>query len=556
MGIRESKLAQNTHYSHIATDLANLMEEGLKLGASESVQRVELICEQYKSLTPHTAYLWLNPSGFQHEIEDAQTNTRWMHIVRGIRNFFSLAPLITTWLGLYEGVNAYQQYISTPGNNKQGSFLTLWQTGFDGRVLPFTATALLDVIFLIGYLLLILCEQYLDSQVINKATQYTKDLQGKVDELVKCVAEDGYPLITDQSDMDRAVNGIKSVVDSTTEALKQIVDHTVTSLNTMMEQNFKDFKQCLSDNTALVKTSIDGAAQTNATALEKVEQSLNLLLSNTHTTIKQYTDHATDTQNQSLTRFEQTLQTTLKDTGSNIKDMVNTATQSIATTHTNVEQLMTHTIVPMMEGFHQDMTSLHTELANYQGRLNDLSHVSQELATASQGLSNVSQSLLDNADQYIEVGQNISGQIAALNATQKEVLHEIEGVAGGVTTAAGHMNIASTNMINATQQVERLATRLETNLDHTIEQMSHNLTYAQTQTNHAVKQLEGEVNTTIELTSKDLQKTSHVLSQVGPELVQSVKHFKQASQDLSEIEVRWPFKKRRSKSVAAAGGRA
>ncbi|EFH80220.1 hypothetical protein [Ktedonobacter racemifer] len=555
MGIRESKLAKNTNYSHIATNLADLMDEGQKLGVSEGIQRVELICEQYKSLTPHTAYLWLDPSGFQREIEEAQTNTRWMHFVRGLRNIFSLAPLITTWIGLYEGVNAYQQYISTPGSNKQGSFLTLWQAGFDGRVLPFTVTALLDVVFLIGYLLLILYEQYLESQVMNKAAKYTKHLQSKVDELVTCVAEEGYPLITDQSDLDRAVNGIKSVVDSTTEALKQIVDHTVTSLNTMMEQNFKDFKQCLSDNSELVRTSIDGAAQTNATALEKVEQSLNVLLNTSHTTLKQYIDHATDTQNQGLVRFEHTLQTTLSNTSSTIQDMVDTATQSVTATHTNVERLMTNTVVPMMEGFHQDMASLHAELANYQGRINNLSQVGQELATAGQKLADASQNLIDNADRYVEVGDNINGQLAALNATQTEVLREMEGVAGGVTTAAGHMNIASTNMMNATQQIESLTTRLGANLDHTIEHMSRNLEYAHTQTNDTVKHLESEVNATIELTSKDLQKTSRTLAQVGPELVQSVKDLKQASKDLSEVEVSWPFRKRRSRGTVTAGGR-
>ncbi|GHO79966.1 hypothetical protein KSD_77370 [Ktedonobacter sp. SOSP1-85] len=552
MGIRESRLAQNTNYSHIATDLADLMDEGQKLGVSEGIQRVELICEQYKSLTPHSAYLWLDPPGFQHEIEDAQTNTRWMHFVRGLRNIFSLAPLITTWVGLYEGVNAYQEYIATPGSNKQGSFLALWQAGFDGRVLPFTMTALLDVIFLVGYLLLILYEQYLESQVTSKAAKYTRKLQSKIDELVTCVAEEGYPLITDQSDLDRAVNGIKSVVDSTTEALKQIVNHTVTSLNTMMEQNFKDFRQCLSENTALVQTSIDNATKTQESALEKVEQSLDLLLYNTHTTVKQYIDDATESQNQRLERFEQALQTVLNETSTTTKEMVNAATDSVTTVH----ELVTETVVPMMKDFRQDMTSLHVELANYQGRLNDLSQVGHELATASQGLAGASQSLVDNADRYVNIGQEISVQIAELNATQRDVLREIESVVGGVTTAAEHMNSASTNMISATQKIEDLATHLGTDFDQTIEKMSRNLEYAQTQTDHAVKHLESEANKTLELTSKDLHKTSSVLAQVGPELVQSVKDLKQASEDLSDVEVSWPFRKRRTRSTVTAGGHA
>src|SRR5260221_11206811 len=86
----QTKLAQNR--TAFTIEMNSLLKEGFALGATEGMQRLELICEQYDQLSPNTAYLWIDPNAIQREIEEAQTRTYWMELVHVLRNCFSLAP--------------------------------------------------------------------------------------------------------------------------------------------------------------------------------------------------------------------------------------------------------------------------------------------------------------------------------------------------------------------------------------------------------------------------------------------------------------------------------
>src|SRR6266567_6797549 len=134
-----------------------LLAKAKALGATEGAKRIEFVYSQYKQLTPQAAYLWINPTAIQDEIEEAQLHGWWIQFVHLLRNIFSLAPLIATWAALFIAVNAYQQDLSKNPTDNTIPFLQLWQSGFNGLIgFTFTWAAGLDVVLLLGYLVWIL----------------------------------------------------------------------------------------------------------------------------------------------------------------------------------------------------------------------------------------------------------------------------------------------------------------------------------------------------------------------------------------------------------------
>lgn len=427
MSILQTQFA--TKHPDAANDLEEVLDEGRKLGATEGAKRLELICEQYTQLAPSTAYVWTDPNAIQVEIEEARLRTFGVELVHFLRNVLSLAPLIATWFALFWAVHTYQRDLFLNPGDKSVPFLDLWQRGFNGLTwFTFTVAAGLDVIFLSMYLLSILTAHQLERRAHNRAVEYVRKLQDKVEVLVKYVATEGIYHVGDQADIDKVTDAVKKVVTGASDA---------------------------------VKLYIDGANNASKTAMDNFEQSLKTLLADAQTSVTQ----AVDTSSQSL-------KTLLADAQISIKQVTDASTQAITDSNTKVENLYTQQVVPLMTDFHQDMKTLHTELGNYQGRLNDLTNASQELARASQGLTHASQILTDNADRYITIGEEIGAQIASLNTTQQEVLQEIQTVASGIITAAGNMTNATANMMTSTKAIGGVANQLDAGVKGAMQTMT------------------------------------------------------------------------------------
>src|SRR3989442_8075497 len=151
LSLSQSKL--HTDHPQVAGDVETRLVEARRLGASEGVQRVAFVCNQYDRLTPDDAYHWINPLAFQHEVEDIQSNKAeaW-HI---IRNCISLLPLVFTWFALFMAASSYHDCLNANQCEITTPFLELWQKdGFAGRTFTFASAALLDVLLLLSYLLL------------------------------------------------------------------------------------------------------------------------------------------------------------------------------------------------------------------------------------------------------------------------------------------------------------------------------------------------------------------------------------------------------------------
>ena len=145
----------------------------------------------------------------------------WVH---RFRNFFSLAPLILTWLALYNAVSSYQTYLQTHHDDKPKAFLDLWQSGFDGITsFKFTDAAFIDVVFLLLYLGFVLLTHEMERRAHTQAVDFVKKLQSKVDELMKCIVTDTIH-VGSQSDIERVINGVKQVVDGATDTMTQIAE--------------------------------------------------------------------------------------------------------------------------------------------------------------------------------------------------------------------------------------------------------------------------------------------------------------------------------------------
>src|SRR5258708_35119591 len=125
-------IANQTQNSLAITGIDTVLKRLKDLGATESAKRLEYIHTQYKQLTPYTAHLWLNPGAVQEEIEEAQVNLWWIHVIHYLRNICSLAPLIITWIALFDAVTGYQQDLLKNPTDNTIPFLQLWQSGFNG----------------------------------------------------------------------------------------------------------------------------------------------------------------------------------------------------------------------------------------------------------------------------------------------------------------------------------------------------------------------------------------------------------------------------------------
>ena len=513
MSVLQSRLAKR--HPSLATEIEQLLTGAQNLGATAGVQRTSLICDQYDKLSPDAAYRWIDPGAFQHEVEDAQSHKIEMwHIVR---NCLSLLPLVVTWFALFSAATGYQHDLSTYGDVDKGqSFLALWQNGFHGTTwFTFSVAALLDITLLLLYLSFIILTYWLERRAYSTATNFAQQLQVSTEELMRVIASDGITPIASEADVDRVSNAVQHVVDKAVQMSEQIVQAAQQSIEqlvqTVQQSNQQVMEATQQSNQQTVQTVqhsnqqvMEATQQSNQQLVHTIQQSKQQAAQTAQQTIEQVAQAVQQSNQQAIQSIQQVTQQIIQAAEQSSQQLMRTAQQAIADSNRKVETLFDNQLMPMMAAFNADMVRLHRELANYQGRLNDLTVASKQLA-------NASGTLISNAGQYMTIGKEISEQITALNTTQQHVLTQIGAIAGNISSAAENMSTATANMSAATismtastRAVETVATQLTGGMQMTINTMTN-------QVGRATQSL-GQVGTELQTTTYHLQKAAVILS--------------------------------------------
>ena len=515
MTIAESKLA--TRHPAVMKEIEQLALEAQKLGASEGVQRLSLVCNQYDKLSPDATYRLIDPGAFQREVEEAQG--RKVEIWHIIRNCISLFPLILTWFALFSATNSYQACATAPAGQRcdlTQPFLTLWEKdGFGGRTFQFSVAALLDVMLLLLYLSFILLTYVLDRRAHTISTSFSEQLQTSTENLMRVVGNEGITPIASDADVDRVAGAVQQVVEKAvqmSEQIAQTAQQSIEQLVQAVQQSSQEAvtvtqqsnQQTLAAIQQSAQQSLEAAQQTNQQTVLAVQQAAQQMSQTAQQTIEQVTQAVQQSNQQSLQAIEQTTQQILAASQQSSEQIMQAARQAINESNSKIEALMSNQVTPLLTTFNSDMVKLHSELGNYQNRLNDLTTASKQLASASG-------TLVSNADRYVAVGQDISTQITALNATQQQVLAQIAAIAGNISSAASdmsaatsHMHATTSSMEASTKAVEAVASQLSTGMQVTINTMT-------SQVGRATQSL-GQVGTELQTTTYHLQKAAVILS--------------------------------------------
>jgi hypothetical protein len=349
----------------------------------------------------------------------------------------------------------------------------------------------ITISLLLLYLLSIFANQWFERHIHNIAEKFVQELQSILDELIQCIANDSVAYITQAPDINRVIDSVRKVIDGATDALKKVVDSATAEV-----------KETASKTVEINKVAMANAQQCTQQIAECCLQSVEKIIM---------------TSEQSITQSHVASQ------------------QAIVNVNTRVNELFDQQVKPLIQTFKQDMAALQKELGNYQGRLNDLTNASQEVAQASQGLVVVSRTLTDNADRYMTIGESIGIQIATLNNTQQDVLVQISAIAGNISTAAGNMSTATTNMVTATTAVEDLTSHLGNEMRSTIAIMTQNVDKASQQVDIETKQI-GAMSNILNQMITCVSNVTQALGQTSTSLQSTAHKLDRVSVDLSSLE--------------------
>jgi ABC-type transporter Mla subunit MlaD len=503
--IKNSPLAAND--PGLAKKILKLWEDAKDLHAEEGARRLELICIHYDTLSPEKTYSWVDPVGFQHEVEEA-ISLRWYvrygHIVR---NCLSVVPLIITWFALYTATAAYPLDHNKRDAGK--SFLQLWQEGFSGVAAPFpfisffripvitfSEVATFDVFFLLMYFILIWYTSGMESRAYAISTKFVRQLQEATKELM--VARKEILIISkDQTSNENLAAALKLALAESAKASNRLVTNTKEAIEELVQASERTLK-------ALAKAS----EETIRTVVQTSQEAVNK---------------------------------TVMQSEASIKEFVGLSKQSIVDANEKVNTLYSVHIMPMMSRFNTDLATLNEALTGYQERLDTLTDACQLIA-------NAPAAIMSNAEAFRETGEVVSRNIAELNHTQKTVLEQIQVISVGITSVAGDMSQTATAMSGATEEVKKVAVMLQKSigtLDEKVEAtMKATLEGVESTTNAA---LEGIKSTNEELlkgmggvittATERVGGAISALRTVGPKLDNAATTFDQAVTKFSELKV-------------------
>jgi len=492
----------------------------------EGAKRLDFIRSQYKQLTPYTAHLWLNPEAVQEEIEEAQVNRRWIHIIHYIRNFCSLAPLILTWLGLFDAVTGYQSDLTKYPVDTTIPFLQLWQSYFHGfSHTTFTFVAGGDILFLFSYLASLLVIQRIEQAAHKRAVKFidsegwrtpTQSLMDEIDEASK-------PFIADKSDIETVVGSVKTIIDEATSILRATA------------------REIAND----VKQAAKKIAEENHIVVQETGTSVQDFIGKAQLALIQMTTSSEKTLAKIASSSEDALTKIAASSEQVVTHTVELSKQAIITSNTRVETLFEMQVKPLIETFQRDILTLEKELSNYQGKLEALTNASKQLADSSLKLAGASKVLEENAERYVFIGEDLKTQVAALSNVQQEMLTQFGGMASNISSAAGNMTDVQARMTAAIHEINRLTTQLEQGMERAMSTITIKL-------ERTSQSLEGII-TPLQATSQSLQRvippleaTSRSFQNVITPLEETSRRLQTAFDTLDSIRI-FPFLRKKKR---------
>ncbi len=401
--------------------------------APNSIRRLQEVSNNYTKLTPEAAYQLLNPVEFAQEVEEA--HLKQLNRLVFWRNVFSILPLVTTWLALFDAARGYAadpNAIKIPeGANAPNSFFVLWQSSFNGHsVLNFQSTALIDVVWLSLFLIFTLLVQQREHQAQVAANEISATYQELAMRLIGVVANRGSLQLGANADPLTLVATINEAINRAIETSREITDDAKNALG-VMQQSVQALVTDLAAKLVAVEQQMHGLATASATLgteTGKLSQGAADLVTNSTRFIQagqSFDQHVTE-----LKQTEQTLTSSL--TG--ITGGVTSAVQGMTTATTSSQQL-----TATLRGEVQQISALLTQTAQQLGATiaqmssdinTNVSGGAQNLTNAQKQLSQTENALRTASDQM---------ERAAIQIANAAVYFEsaIRGGGGGLFMGGG-----------------------------------------------------------------------------------------------------------------------
>ncbi len=481
--LQQSKLAKDPNQQQLIKNLEDLWAKAHKLKAKEGAKRLEHVCNHYDRLTAETMYRWIDPVGFQHEVEDALSHgvTPW-HIVR---NCVSVLPLIVTWVSLLLALIAYPQ--DTFAGDATKSFLLLWAEGFHGGTfLRFSLTAGIDAALLSLFLIFIFITSALDGRAYSSSTRFAQTLQKATEDLM-AVAASSHVISTDQDAIKNVAEAVQLVVKEAMKANQKIVKETMEANKLAVESADKSFKH-------FIETSFEKLTEVTQTSKENVNQIVQLS--------KEAIEASNDRADKLFTRTNSTLGT-----------------------------------------FEVNVNKLQTVLTNYQLHLDDLQTAIQNLTNASGTLTTYSNDYLqvgkkinENIDKLTQAHNNVLLQMKVISSG-------VSNAAGDMNRSASNLQNATSAVEKVANQLDSgikttldaMTSKVKTTMDNMVTDISkatNNMNTGVQQTvqimGTGVQQAAGEIRDQVDQAVK-------ALWDLTPSLEATVASLDKASENLSKV---------------------
>jgi hypothetical protein len=482
--------------SKLITEVERLSKIARELSATKGAQRLYFIGKYYRKFSIEEAYHLLDPEALQREVEETQGDNPLLQLLYFLRIGFSLAPLILTWVALFYATTEYQQYLQRYPNAVYTPFLELWQSGFGGNTrFTFAATALLDALLLIIFLLVSLAILSLENRASKKSRNFANELETVTEELMNAVAKEGLAPITSDKDFDKIAAAISFGLNKNIEASEQIV------------------------NSAQIAVGI------STQIMDQASQRINGMMDSI---IKMMEDVIKESNRQLENLFN-----------NEIKTMIDRFRDDLSTLHNDLGQL----------GI--DMENLRTYVQKHDERLKEFTDVSSLLAGASSNLVTNTNKMAASTNDALSINEYIRNQISNLNTTQqqllmdintsqKELITQIEAIGGNMNTV---VQSVTDNLYQSTKsEIQAMAYRVTEVADQVskiaegLTNVSGALLQADSPLIQAAQQLQNAAQALA--SSQELAKVEDALRQLDLQLSNMIKEIQIASQASTSNRVR------------------
>jgi ABC-type transporter Mla subunit MlaD len=481
--IAQSKLAKQANLQALVTDISNLWVEAQRLRAKEGAKRLEHICNHFDRLTAETTYRWIDPVGFQHEVENSLSHriALW-HI---LRNCISVLPLILTWFSLYLALTAYEHDTFAGDGGK--SFLQLWQNGFHGGTfLTFSTTAIVDVGFLTLFLLLIALTSYSDNRAYGRSTKFAQKLQVATEGLMSVVANN------------RSISVDKDAITNVADAVQLVVDDAMKA------------------NQKIIKETMEASQKVTDTAEKNIRQ----FMQNSQDTFDKIAQVSKDGVNQVVKASEKAV----LDANDRTEKVFNRTTAVLNTFDTNVQNLQ-------------------TVLTNYQARLDDLTTAIQQLANVSAALATnadaytkTGRAINDNIAKLNSTQDNLLRQIGLISKGITDSAKDMNTAATNLGTATGAVEKVATQLDTG---IKTTLDTMDTKVKATMDIMTRDVTKATNTMSDNVQRTVQTMSSGVKSTADEIRiqvdRAAISLKDVAPVLQVTADSLDRAADKLSNV---------------------